>query len=135
LVLGIATIVLVFIAGCISYTDEKESNFNIPFPSFSPTTVTQSIVVTSTITQTKQYIVAFTVQRLENYIVITYQGGPDAIMLSYIEYGINTADHEWKAPKIGDRVTFPGRISGKDHAIVVGTFTDGVKQVLLDTYV
>jgi len=80
-------------------------------------------------------MVAATLRRNGDNIVIIYQGGLDASMLSSMEYGINTADHQWNSPKIGDRVTFPGRISGRDHVIVGGAFTDGVKQVLLDTYV
>ena len=52
-----------------------------------------------------------------------------------IQYGINTADHQWNSPKIGDKVTLSGGTSGRDHVIVVATFTNGVKQVTMDTYV
>jgi hypothetical protein len=136
LVLGFSIIVLVFIAGCTS-NSVKESDIQRTIPSLSlpPTTVTQSTIVTSTIIQTKTYIVAITVQRKGNNIVITDQGGQDQNMLSELHYGINTADHQWNSPKIGETVTLIGGASGRDQVIVVGTFTNEVKQVLLDTYV
>ena len=83
----------------------------------------------------KTKIVAVTVTQQGNNIVFTYQGGQDASMVSELQYGIGTADHRWNSPKIGDSVTLSGGTSGKDHIIAVGTFTDGVQQVLLDTYV
>lgn len=135
-VLGFAIIVLIFITGCIS-NSVKESDIQSPTPTLShpPTPVTQSTTLTSTITQTKHYLVAATPQRSGNNIVITYQGGPDASLVSNLQYGIETADHQWNSPKIGDKVTLPGGTSGKDHVIVVATFTDGVQQVIADTYV
>jgi hypothetical protein len=115
-VLGFTIIFMVFIAGCIS-NSVKDSNIQIP-----------------TVTQIRTYIVAATVTQQGNNIVITYQGGQDATMVSELRYGIGTADHKWNSPKIGSSVTLPGT-SGKDHVIVVATFTDGVHQVILDTYV
>ena len=80
-------------------------------------------------------MVATTVQRKGNNVVVMYQGGPDASMLSDLQYGINTADHQWNSPKIGDTVTLSNVIQMKDHIIVIGTFTDGSKQLVMDTYV
>jgi hypothetical protein len=79
--------------------------------------------------------VAATPQRSGNNIVITYQGGPDASLVSNLQYGIETADHLWNSPKIGDTVTLSDVIQMKDHVIVYGTFTDGSKQLVMDTYV
>jgi hypothetical protein len=119
-VLGFVLIFLVFIAGCTT-NSVKES------------VIPQSIVVPSTISQS--HSVAATVSQQGNNIVITYQGGPDAPMISGLHYGIGTADHEWNSPKIGDSVTLSGGTSGKDHVLVLATFTDGVHQVMLDTYI
>ena len=119
-VLGFAIIILVFIAGCTS-NSIKES------------VIPQSLVDTSTITQ--PHLVAATVTQQGNNIIITYQGGPDASMVSELQYGIGTADHRWDSPKIGGSVTLSGGTSGKNHVIVVAAFTDGVKQVIVDTYV
>lgn len=120
LVLGSAIITLVFLAGCTS-NFVKESD------------ISQSLLDTSTISQ--PHVVAATVSRQGNTIVITYQGGPDASMVSGLHYGIGTADKTWNSPKIGDRVTLSGGPTGKNHVIAVATFTDGVQQVIIDTYV
>ena len=136
IILGSAIIVLVFIAGCTSIS-VKKSDFQEATPSLTipPTTVTQSTIVTATITQTKYYLVAVTPQRNGNNIVITYQGGPDANLVSKFQYGIKTADHQWYSPKIGEKMTLPGGTSGRNHVVVIGTFTDGSTQTILDTYV
>lgn len=120
LVLGFAIITLVFIAGCTA-NFVKESD------------VSQSLSDTSTISQ--PHVVAATVSQQGNTIVITYQGGQDATMVSELHYGIGTADKTWNSPKIGDSVRLSGGTTGKNHVIAVAMFTDGVQQVIIDTYV
>jgi len=142
LVLGFSIIVLIFIAGCTSNSvkdsDIQRTNPSLPLPTTGPhatITVSQSPIITSTITQTTIRRVAALPSRQGNNVVIMYAGGPDANLVSELQYGIETADHQWNSPKIGDKVTLSGGTSGTDHVIVVATFTDGVKQVITDSYV
>ncbi len=128
-------IALIFVAGCTSsFVKESEiqrTTTSLPFPA---TSGTQSAIISSTITQTTIRMVAALPSRQGDNIVITYMGGPDAILVSELQYGIDSADHQWKSPKIGDKVTLPGGASGKDHVIVVATFTNGARQIITDTY-
>lgn len=95
----------------------------------------------------KTKVVAATVQQPDsNHIVITYQGGQDASLVRQLSATVtdNAGNSQMKTIglsdqttplKIGSTVTFTGSFSGRDHAIVVATFTDGSEQVILDTYV
>ena len=103
----------------------------------------------------KTKVVAATVQQPDNnHITVTYQGGQDAGSFSYgtvtvtpsgagviTSYtnatGTALADNILE-PKVGSTVTATGAagvFSAKDHVIVVGTFTDGTTQVILDNYI
>jgi flagellin-like protein len=101
----------------------------------------------------KTKIVASTVAQPDaNRIVITYQGGQDDATLSYIQvtapngtvYNTTTISGTLGAsplvkPQVGASSTLyanpSGAFSGRDHIVVVGVFSDGVSQVVSDTYV
>ena len=81
-------------------------------------------------------------------ISVTYQGGPDSDMVSYITATCNGANMTIDGTVNGtSRITAVGGIlknttsttcnSGpnNDHVVAIATFTDGSKQVILDTYV
>jgi len=81
-----------------------------------------------------------------NHIVITYQGGQDGYTLRQLTSTVTSSAGNSQTKNIGlsgqttpievgNSVTFTGAFSGKDNVIVVGTFSDGTQQVLLDTYV
>lgn len=92
-------------------------------------------------------VVAVTTQQPDSsHIIITYQGGQDAgelvqLTATVTDSGGNSQTKDmifFEKPTtsaVGMSVTFTGPFSGKDHLIVVGTFMDGVKQVILDTTV
>jgi hypothetical protein len=92
-------------------------------------------------------VVAVTAQQTDsNHITVTNLGGQDAGMMSQLTVTVSDSAgnsqtksmifFEQKTPSDGGiSVTFTGAFSGQDHVIAVGTFDDGVKQVLLDTNV
>ena len=73
-------------------------------------------------------------------IVLTYQGGTDSNKVVSFDVLVNGADPvapgiDW-APLVGETVTVTGTDDlGKDKITVVGTFTDGKEQIVLDTFV
>ena len=109
---------------------------------------------------TKTKVVAVTVQQPEaTKITVTYQGGQDAqsftqgnvtvipgsgstatqATMTYTDSD-GTTTHTGFAlmgANVGNgaTITTSGNFAGKDQVIVVGTFSDGTKQVLADTYV
>ena len=83
----------------------------------------------------KTKVVSVTAHSQGDNIIITYQGGQDAALVSYVKYGIGSSDHVWYSPQIGDTRTVPGSSSARDHVIVSAGFSDGSEQVILDTYV
>ena len=95
----------------------------------------------------KTYIVAATASQVGSDIVVTYNGGPDADYVGYInvtEAGsaedqyINGGTNETLTGNtVGTSAKYVGAGStGKnDHVLVVATFTDGSQQIILDTYV
>jgi uncharacterized protein (DUF983 family) len=81
-----------------------------------------------------------------NHIVIMNQGGQDANTLEQLTTTVTSSSGNSQTKNIGlsgqtspievgSSVTFTGAFSGKDQVIVVGTFSDGAQQILLDTYV
>jgi flagellin-like protein len=112
---------------------------------------------------TKTKVVAASVQQpMSNNIVVTYQGGQDSqsfnsarvtvndnTAVTYFHgattYGNGTAIAAVATPgtvndgilggAVGNTVTAVGSFSGKDHVVVVGSFTDSTSQVIIDTYV
>ena len=103
---------------------------------------------------TKTKIVAATAQ-LENSgpIVVIYQGGQDDMTLASLKITapdgtfwhptdssgtLSDSGSTYAKPDIGAVMKLnpnPGWPTGQKHIQVVGTFTDGVDQVILDTYV
>ncbi len=120
LVLCFTIVILVIGSGCIS-NSLRESD------------TSQSLSDTSTLT--RSHIVAASVTRQGNSVIITWQGGPDAAVVAELQYGLGIPDKKWESPKTGESVTLPGRTLGKDHVLVVAQFTDGIEQLIVDTYV
>jgi flagellin-like protein len=99
----------------------------------------------------KTKVVASTVAQPDaNRIVVTYQGGQDDSTLAYIAITApngtvyNTTDSKGALgtttgakPAVGASsvISGPGSFQGRDHIVVVGVFSDGVSQVISDTYV
>jgi len=93
--------------------------------------------MTGDIQQTR--IVAVTSDVNGNDIVLTYHGGKDSVQLVALtvqEPAGCTLDASWTTgPDVGTTATCTIATSGdRNHVVVVGTFTDGTQQVLLDTY-
>jgi len=88
--------------------------------------------------QSTKSVAATATQQGED-IIVTYQGGPDANQVSYINitvYGSGTPEKEnWSSPSVGNSSTFDVGTTNKDHVVVTALFTDGARQVILDTYV
>ncbi len=73
-------------------------------------------------------------------IVVTFQGGPDADLVSQIDITTPTGctGVPDSSPSVRDTYTCSGAgTPGKnnDHVVVKATFTDGTEQVILDTYI
>jgi len=95
----------------------------------------------SGITKTKN--VAATARQVgSNGCVITWQGGPDNAMVN----GYNVTVWNSTSPSVanlwintcntvGNSTSLPWCTAGNDHVTVVGSFTDGSQQVVLDTYI
>jgi flagellin-like protein len=76
-------------------------------------------------------------------IVVTWEGGQDNTYVSV--YNMTLTDSSGAnidccpvagfPPVVGNTTQFIGATPGNDHVIVVGYFTDGTQQVVLDTYV
>ena len=94
----------------------------------------------SGITKTKS--VAATARQIGSNIIVTWQGGPDNAMVSNYTIVVATGN----SSPVNKTLQVPGNLVGNattltgygtpypDHTIVVGTFTDGSQQVILDTY-
>jgi len=99
----------------------------------------------------KTKIVAVGIQQPDStHITAMYQGGQDS---QSFEYGTLTVKNDAANDPavtydngdgtnnpvfnnvVGSTVTATGTFTGKNHVIVVGHFTDGSDQVLIDTYV
>ena len=93
------------------------------------------------------HTVAVTASQVDNNnIVVVYHGGPDQASLSALNVSWPSGKlQNISSPKIGDVYqginvgANPGPginvTGGKDRIIVVGVFSNNVKQVVLDTYV
>jgi len=85
-------------------------------------------------------IVSISAHQDVDTIVVTYNSGQNNQYFSYAT--INITDDAGNFPEVdnltnvvGDSVITKGDFSGSNHVVVVGHFTDGSAQVLLDTYV
>ena len=78
-------------------------------------------------------------------IVVTYMGGQDVGQFDHATVNIS-ADEKGKYLKVDNLTNLVGNsvvatadtgtnLQGRNHAVVVGYFTDGSAQVLIDTYV
>ena len=99
----------------------------------------------------KTYTVGVTAtQNSSNTVLCTFQGGPDAAAVMYLNCSVNGAtgdDIESVSGTAGggDAGTDPVPVgttwyggvatSGQDHVIITAQFQDGSVQVVLDTYV
>ena len=79
---------------------------------------------------------------------VTFQGGPDADLVTYLNVSIGTDKFDTNGSttgyptfenpvNVGDMVTCTSTqiTSGRDHVIVTAKFADGSEQIVLDTYV
>ena len=103
----------------------------------------------------RTYSISVTATQEGDDIIVTYNGGPDQALVSKLIFSgtdsnMNTIDWTTHAgegtfhadtetlenPKVGDQViAVDGGTTGRDHIVVTAEFTDGTKQVVLDTYV
>ena len=104
----------------------------------------------------KTYIVSVTAaQTGATTVDVTFQGGPDANAVASMNVSIGRAYFDgtsgagvystaeaitFASPSVGQTITCTdsgnvGITSDRDHIVVVATFVDGSKQVVLDTYV
>jgi len=99
----------------------------------------------------KTKTVAATAKQSGNYYYVTWQGGQDnTYVLGYnvtVDCNDPTAGCTVGAaylypgggnlyqPLVGNTTKLNGASAGNDHVVVVGQFTDGTAQVVLDTYV
>ncbi|QSZ66706.1 type IV pilin [Methanofollis aquaemaris] len=85
--------------------------------------------------------VAATATQQGQDIMVTYQGGPDAGDMLWLNITVtdssNTKHTEnWQTPKVGNSTTFTGLgTSAKEHVVAAALFNDGTTQVVLDTFV
>ncbi len=72
-------------------------------------------------------------------VYITYQGGPDADAVTGLNFtatGCTLAATSDSDPTVGETYTCTNAATDKtNHIVVSATFTDGTKQVILDTFV
>ena len=98
------------------------------------------------IEQTKDVVVSVR-QPDSNNITVTYQGGQDAYLMNQLTATVrdNAGDTQTKTIgqlsgqttplDVGSSMTFTGEFSLQNHVVASGAFSDGVQQVLLDTYI
>ena len=90
----------------------------------------------------KTKTVAATARQQVNDIVVTWQGGQDNAYVSLFNVTLSASDGTvFNGPVggypaiVGNSTQFGGATGGNDHVVVVGYFSDGTMQVVLDTYV
>jgi flagellin-like protein len=86
-------------------------------------------------------VVAVTAVRFnESAIRLTYHGGDRVDQLYWLNISVNGArigsmGTGTSSVDVGNTTLVAGNIPGNDHVIVVGAFSDGTEQVVLDTMV
>jgi flagellin-like protein len=90
----------------------------------------------------KTKAVAAAARQSGTFYVITWEGGQDNTYVSVYNVTLtDSAGNIINGPVagypgvVGNTTQWPGATPGNDHVIVVGFFTDGTQQVVLDTYV
>jgi archaeal type IV pilus assembly protein PilA len=85
---------------------------------------------------TKSKIVGFSAYHYGDKISVTYKGGQDAPLVNTIKAQVVDSSDSVVVPNgVGKVGIFPGSYTTRQHVIVTATFTDGTKQVVLDTFV
>ncbi|HUK37722.1 MAG TPA: hypothetical protein VLV30_01245 [Methanomicrobiales archaeon] len=80
--------------------------------------------------------VAATARQEGNDIYVTWQGGRDnALVTSYTVSLGGSVPTAGFPPLIGNTTRIGNGTAGPDHVVVMASFTDGSRQVVLDTYV
>lgn len=79
-------------------------------------------------------------QPSQDVIAVTYLGGQDTGYFDHATVNITDdagdfVEADNLSSTVGDTVSTDGDFSGRNHVVVVGYFTDGSAQVLMDTYV
>jgi flagellin-like protein len=90
----------------------------------------------------KTRVVSVTTQQTNaTALVCTYQGGQDSSSVSFVGCGVipqgSTAQavNVWMVnPTVGMQITNNNATAGRDHVLVVATFTDGTQQIIADNY-
>jgi archaeal type IV pilus assembly protein PilA len=84
----------------------------------------------------KTKIVTATASHDGTHIVVMYQGGQDAVLVSSLKAQIADSTNSVTIPNaVGKAGTFTGSFNTRQHVIVTAAFTDGTTQVILDTNV
>ena len=85
--------------------------------------------------QKTKVVAATASQSGQTTIFMTYQGGQDAASVSRVVGTVNgVAANPTSIGTVGASMRGVGT-TGQDHVVVIGRFTDGTTQVILDTYV
>jgi hypothetical protein len=117
------------IAGC---SQPGQSNIQVQ-PSKQIEQAIPSPAMQSTSGQ-RLYLVAVTVQKVGNNMVITYQGGKDTDKLLYSTVSVNGIEQSKRLGNTpGDTITLENVVTNaNDHVVVDGHFNDGSTQTILD---
>ena len=89
----------------------------------------------------KTKVVAATAQQVGSNVTVTWQGGQDNAACFSYNVSVNNVDAvgDWSqniAPcNVGRSISYSGATPGQDHIVVTAAFTDGSRQVVLDTNV
>ena len=99
--------------------------------------VIAAFVFTMPGTMNKTHLISVTASQINSTgLVVTYQGGPDHYSLETLNTTINNnLEDSIDTPRVGYSYTSNNGTPGRDHVIVVATFTDNKQQVILDSYV
>ena len=85
--------------------------------------------------QKTKVVAATAAQQGASTIYVTYQGGQDAGEVSKLIWDIAGTKSSTTSMTVGMSRSATSGTQGKDHVVVTAEFTDGSRQVILDTYV
>jgi len=104
----------------------------------------------------RAYSISVTATQEGDDIIVTYNGGPDQALVRKLIFsgtdsggttiawdnpqpgasGWDATNNTINSPTVGNYVIATGKgTTGRDHIVVTAEFTDGTRQVVLDTYV
>jgi len=131
----------VVLAGCVAQTSTSQAQISTftqitaastPNPSDTPASNQGLFTNLSKIKST----VVYAVKSSAGLITFTNGGGPDVADLVSIDIAIDSDVPTIKlGPNEGSKITFQGNSGKENHIIVIGTFKDGYRQYILNTYV